>query len=133
MSSIPNFPDVKTSDYNNYGEGVIKKTRTTEFENNTVSSRPKAGEAINTFRVGWSSLPDADYELVKSFFAQWNGYAFNFTPPGKSTPVLCMFTDEKIDGSAVGPDPDGRARWRLIINLRECTDSAILVNAGQEE
>lgn len=133
MADIPNFPAVKAPDYNNYGVGRRWPARRTEMEGNVVSVRPRAGRSRKTFRVGWSKLSDADYNSLLDFFDTWQGRAFNFTPPGESTPVLCVFSEDALEGVAVAPDSDGLARWRVSVQLHECTDSELLLNAGEEE
>ena len=130
--SIPNWPSIKAPDYSKYGEGIIKPARRTEFEGNTISTRPKPGKGRKKFKVGWSKLSDADKETLFTFFESYQGYSFNFTPPGESTPVLCMFASDEIFSSAAGPDAVGRARWALSVDLYECEDSTILANAAEE-
>ena len=133
MSNIPDFPSVAPPSYNSYGDGRRFAARRTEFEGNVISTRRRAGKARRTFRVGWSSLSDADYVLIASFFETWQGQAFNFTPPGEANPVLCIFDEDEIEGVAVAPDVDGTARWRLTVRLSECVDSELLINAAEEE
>lgn len=130
--AIPNFPTVKAPDYSRYKEGLIKRARRTEFEGNTISTRPRAGKTRKQFSVGWSKLSDADKELIFTFFETYQGYAFNFTPPGESSAVLCVFASDELNAAAAGPDATGRARWSLLIDLYECEDSNILANAAEE-
>lgn len=130
--AIPNFPAVKAPDYRRYREGLIKRARRTEFEGNTISTRPRAGKTRKQFSVGWSKLSDADKELIFTFFETYQGYAFNFTPPGESTAVLCVFASDEITATAMSCDATGRARWALSVDLYECEDSTILANAAEE-
>lgn len=130
--SIPNWPSIKAPDYNRYRESLIKPARRTEFEGNTISTRPRAGKVRQRFTVGWSKLSDADKETLFTFFSNYQGLAFNFTPPGESTSVLCVFASDEITATAMSCDATGRARWALSVDLYECEDSTILANAAEE-
>jgi hypothetical protein len=132
MAAI-SFPTVARPDYRQYKDGLYKPARRTEFEGNTISTRPRAGKTRRTFTVGWSKLSDADKISVFEFFADYHGYAFEFTPVGESTPVLCTFASDEIKATASGPDATGTARWSLSFDLVECSDSVILANAAPEE
>lgn len=130
--SIPNWPTIQAPNYSRYKEGLIKPARRTEFEGNTISTRPRAGKTRKLFTVGWSKLPDDDKETLFTFFSNYQGYAFNFTPPGESSPVLCVFGSDELNATAVSSDATGRARWAISIDLFECEDSNILANAAEE-
>lgn len=71
--SIPNWPSIKAPDYNRYRESLIKPARRTEFEGNTISTRPRAGKVRQRFTVGWSKLSDADKETLFTFFSNYQG------------------------------------------------------------
>lgn len=130
--TMPSFPSVKAPDYSKYQEGIRLPARRTEFEGNTISTRPRAAKARKLFTVGWSRMSNADKESVFTFFETYQGLAFSFTPPGEATATTCVFADDEIRAVAVGPDAVGRARWSLSINLYECLDSVILANAAEE-
>ncbi len=130
--TMPSFPAIKAPDYSKYQEGLRKPARRTEFEGNTISTRPRANKARKLFTVGWSRLSDSDKESLFSFFGSYQGLAFSFTPPGSANATTCVFADDEIRAVAVGPDATGRARWSLSVNLYECLDSVILANAAEE-
>ncbi len=128
------FPStVKKPDYGMYKESSYKPARRTEFEGNTISTRPRATKVRRKFIIGWRSMSQSDKVLVTEFFEANQGYAFNFTPPHSTIARLCVFATDEITAVAVAPQPVSpgetmASRWSLSIELYECEDSVILAN-----
>lgn len=122
MSTTPKFPDISLPDYNGYAEGIYKPTLRTEFEGNTVSSRPRADKARRRFTLQWHSLPNDEKELLFDFFYENQGRGFYYNPPMTRDMILCIFSTDEIEASCSrGGISNGvrTMRWRITLDMEQ--------------
>lgn len=122
MSTTPQFPDISLPDYNGYTEGIYKPTLRTEFEGNTVSSRPRADKARRRFTLQWHSLPNDEKELLFDFFNENQGRGFYYNPPMTRDMILCIFSTDEIEASCSrGGISNGvrTMRWRITLDMEQ--------------
>ena len=68
-----------------------------EFEANYVQTRAQATRARHAWpSLGWSTLPESEFQLLESFFLANQGNSFTWTHPVTSVAYVCVFSSNYI-------------------------------------
>lgn len=115
------FPTIQTPDYP-LQETKTDHTLKMQVDNETILTRPRFTKMPRAFKLTWSKLPTADYNLLRSFYDSMHGgsLAFQWAYPndpgndysGKTFTV--RFDNESLDFQLVEMD-----YWNGSVTLKE--------------
>jgi hypothetical protein len=81
--------------YGTDGEFYKPQIRT-EFEGNYVQSRARSTRGIMRWNLKWESMPEADFQTLRTFFNTNQGGSFNWTEPVTSTARIVRFSEDSL-------------------------------------
>ena len=84
------WPNIQAPDYGLEDEVYFPQIKM-EFEANYTQSRPKAVRSTGRWSLKWANMPEADYQLLKTFFLANQGYSFSWTHPVTSASYTVRF------------------------------------------
>lgn len=88
------FPSLKKP--TSFSETPTKSQVKSSFENGLVLSRPRYTRGRRTFTIGWTDLPEEQYNTLKEFFYENQGYVFTYTHPITGEDITARFSDNDI-------------------------------------
>jgi hypothetical protein len=76
---MADFPNIRTSDWNQFSETLRRGQLKTKFESGHVHSRARETRARWQFQIGWNWMTRTDYDTLALFFEGHIGGKFNWT------------------------------------------------------
>lgn len=105
---------IRPPDQRFFGKSKYKPIMKHEFEANYVQTAPKFSRARRRFTLGWSALPDDEYDTLDAFFEQVAGDTFEWKHPITDEIIIVMFgSGEMPEATWTGMFQDGQDAWSL--------------------
>jgi phage-related protein len=77
-------------------EEYYKPQLRNDFEANYVQVREKSARGRNIFNLNWDSIPEAEFQAIKTFFSSHIGYAFTWTHPVTAVTHTVIFKEDTL-------------------------------------
>ena len=95
-------------------ETVVKAQNRAEYEGGYAQTSPRSTRGTRKWRVPWNNMPEAHYQILKTFFLSHQGDAFNWTEPVTEEVIVSRFASDSIQGNLIRP-----GRRKALVEIEE--------------